>query len=93
MLGLLFRLTSYSFSVDNIYLSGVSCANRVNGIHMFLFVQFSLRVLESGMCVGTFQRACWDWASLRIRVGNQAELKAPYVKKAFLRPLAGFWLN
>lgn len=74
----LHSLNSHLLLVDNVYLSDVNfcqCANCVDGIHMFNLIQFYLHLFESGMSVGTFQKACWDWDLLHIRMETRPRLK------------------
>lgn len=47
----------------------------VDGIHMFNSIQFYLHLFESGMSVGAFQKACWDWDLLHIRMETRPRLK------------------
>lgn len=78
MVSLFFSLNSHLSSVGNLYLSDVifcQCANCVDGILMFNLIQFYVHLLESRTSVGTFQKACWDWDLLHIRMETRPRLK------------------
>lgn len=64
--------------VDNVCFSDINlcqCANCVDGVHMLSSIQFYLHLFESAMSVGAFQKACWDWDLLHIRMETRPRLK------------------